>query len=272
MDQQAITDLSVDLIKRYYDNDVMPFLSHMDDDALWYGPAEGQFLRGRETMIRTWSNEKNQLTFTMGNLKAVHVSGHPSTCDVMLTYTVVTHYPDGHDLSVFQRIQLSWCMRSMKDEQGNRIRAPRILMCHISNPHAKHADDTIYAKTFDQVYAGTQAMPHKGERIHLHGTDRADYFFLSDSIQWIEAARGGTHSVVHATDEAIEVRSPVSELAQRYDHLFLRCHTSYLVNPNYIRSIRRFKVTMADGTELPIPEKKYTSFRDQVAKKLNGLR
>ena len=45
---------------------------------------------------------------------------------------------------------------------------------------------------------------------------------------------------------------------------FLRCHQSYLVNPLYIRNIRRFKVTMTDGAELPIQEKKYTAFRDRA--------
>ena len=107
-------------------------------------------------------------------------------------------------------------------------------------------------------------MPHKSERIHLHGADKSDYFFLSDSIQWVESAKGGKHSVVHTPDEAVETRTPISALARDYGHLFLRCHASYLINPNYIRSIRRFCVTMTDGAELPIPERKYTAFRRLV--------
>lgn len=268
MNQQEIADLSADLIIRYYDNDVVPFLSHMDEDALWYGPAEGQFIRGRAAMFEAWDLEDHSLTFTMGNLKVTHVSAHPSTCEVMLTYTVVTHYPDGHDLSVFQRLQFSWCMRTVVDALGNRSRVPRVLMCHISNPHAKHEDDTIYGVHFDQIYAGSIAMPHKGERIHLHGADGSDYFFLSDSVLWVESTRGGKHSVVHTNDDAVETRAPVSALERSYGHLFVRCHSSYLVNPTYIRTMRRFAVTMTDGTELPVPEKKYTAFRAQVEKKL----
>ena len=51
MNQQEIADLSADIIMRYYENDVTPFLSSMDEDALWYGPAEGQFIRGRAKMF-----------------------------------------------------------------------------------------------------------------------------------------------------------------------------------------------------------------------------
>ena len=32
--------------------------------------------------------------------------------------------------------------------------------------------------------------------------------------------------------------------------------------------IRRFAVTLNDGTELPIPEKKYTSFRDKAKERM----
>lgn len=185
MKQQEIADLSAELIIKYYENDYMPFLESFDDDSLWYGPAEGQFLRGREAMIRAWQAEEHSLRFTMGNLKVVHISGNSATCSVMLTYTVVTHYPDGHDLSVYQRLLLCWCERKEKDTDGTIKKVPRILVCHISNPHGKHEDDVIYPVNYAQVYAGEKALLQRGERIHFHGVDRSDYFFFSDAVYWI---------------------------------------------------------------------------------------
>lgn len=90
---------------------------------------------------------------------------------------------------------------------------------------------------------------------------------LSDTILYISAAHGSKHSEVHTTDGTIEVAASVSALAKQYGRLFLRCHHSHLVNPDYIQNIRRFKVTLSDGTELPIPEKKYTAFREQCQKR-----
>lgn len=69
MNRKDIAQLSADLIMRYYDNETTPFLEHFDDDSLWYGPAEGQFIQGREAMIRTWSKEEHELTFTVGDMK-----------------------------------------------------------------------------------------------------------------------------------------------------------------------------------------------------------
>ena len=31
-------------------------------------------------------------------------------------------------------------------------------------------------------------MPQQGQRLHSHGTDRSEFYYLSDSILWAEAA------------------------------------------------------------------------------------
>ena len=38
----------------------------------------------------------------------------------------------------------------------------------------------------------------------------------------------------------------------------------YLVNSIHVTRVRRFNVLMADGTDLPIPKKKYTAFKKGV--------
>ena len=265
VNQQAVSELSAQLIIRYYENDYMPFLLHMDDDALWYGPAEGQFLHGREAMINAWNAEEHPLRFSLGNLEVTHNSSHPSHCNVVLTYSVVTHYPSGQDIALNQRTLLCWCERTIGDGES-RERVPRILLCDISNPHGKHEDDTIYPTNFENIYSGHHALAHSGKRLQFHGADRSEFFFLSDSVMWIEAAHGSKHSIIYTDEGAVEVLSSVAELEKRYSRFFLRCHQSYLVNPDFIRSIKRFRLTLEDGTELPIPEKKYTAFRDKVDK------
>ena len=50
-------------------------------------------------------------------------------------------------------------------------------------------------------------------------------------------------------------------LEKRFPDYFLRCHQSYLINPDFASSIERFKLTMSDGFVIPIPEKKYTQVK-----------
>lgn len=268
MNHQMIADLSAELILKYYDNNYMPFLNHMDDDALWYGPAEGQFLRGRETMIKAWNAEEHELRFSLGNMEVTHISSHPSFCNVMMSFHVTTHYPDSEDITLSQRILLTWCERNIEDQSGSKTKEPRILVCHISNPHEKHDDDVIYPNNFHEIWHNCKSEPLHGKRIHFHGMDRSDYFILADTIIRIEAAHGAKHSIVITTEGELEVMSSITKLEKQYGKLFMRCHQSYLVNPAYITNIRRFRVLLSDGTELPVPEKKYTAFRDKAVKKL----
>lgn len=270
MNQRTIAELTAELILRYYENDPWPFLEHFDDEGLWYGPAEGQYIKGRTPMLDIWSHDEHNLTFTVGDMKVESNSAGPSSCNVMLSYPVVTHYPDGEDISVNQRLLLCWGNRSVIDENGKRTKQPRILVCHISNPHPKHEDDVIYPKRFRQVYSQRGVIPHKGERLHFRGVDRSDYFYLSDSILYIETDEGGMHSILHTADESIKILDKVIDLAKVCPHLFLRCHQSYLVNPNYIRNIRRFELRLTSGVVLPVPEKKYTAFREQVTRLLKN--
>ena len=159
----------------------------------------------------------------------------------------------------------------IEDENGSKEKQPRILLCHISNPHSMHEEDTIYPKNFHQIYYSSASLRQNGDRIHFHGLDRSDYFILSDTVVYIEAAHESRHSILHTVDgESVEVFTSVSALEKRYHHLFLRCHQSYLVNPGYIRNIRRFKLTLSDGTQLPIPEKKYTAFRDMAIQQFSS--
>ncbi len=264
MNTQMIADLSAELIIKYYDNDYMPFLSYMDDKALWYGPAQGQFIEGREAMINIWSAEEHSLRFTMGNMEVVHTSSNHSFCVVIMTYNVTTHYPDGNDITLNQRISLTWCEHIFHSESGETIKKPSILVCNISNPHEKHGDDVIYPIKFQEIYRKDLTAHLSGRRLHFHGKDKSDYFILTDTIIFIEAAHGGKHSILHTDDGETEVMSAISLLEKRYGELFLRCHQSYLVNPDRIAEIRRFKMTLTNGEELPIPEKKYTSVKEKA--------
>ena len=82
MKRRAIMNLSTEILLRYYDNDVSMFLEYLDDHVLWYGPAERQFLRGKEAMAAAWASENNPLTFTTGNLKTELISPGPSLLEL----------------------------------------------------------------------------------------------------------------------------------------------------------------------------------------------
>ena len=159
---------SVYILTEYYKNCTEPYFAHMAENAIWHGPAIGQYLAGLDQIREAWNREKNQLTFTLGDLKAEYIQTSTSSCEVMLTFVVTTHYPNGEDISLFQRIQLSWADTVYTDENKQRKRIPQIYMTHISNPVEQHSADFIYPLHYNEIYRKAQ-NPAQEPRISFQG-------------------------------------------------------------------------------------------------------
>ena len=41
----------------------------------------------------------------------------------------------------------------------------------------------------------------------------------------------------------------------------VRVHSGYIINPRDVVSVWRFRVSLSDGSVIPIPEKKYTAVK-----------
>lgn len=259
MNVKEMVDLTNDIVQKYYQNDIQPFLDHVDEKVLWYGPAKGQFLSGRKAILDAWAGEKHSLNFTLGNVRLDHISSHSSYCEVMMSFPVTTHYPEGDQVTMDQIIHITWCERKIDEKK-----VPRMLVVHISDLYHKHEADNIYPVHFNEIYKGYIPITGNSQRIYFHGTDSADLYLLPDTIIYAESIDYGRHSMLYTTGGAFRVSLSATALENEYPEFLLRCHKCHLVNPRHIVSISRFKVTLSNGKELAIPEKKYTAFRKNV--------
>ena len=148
--------------------------------------------------------------------------------------------------------------------EGKKV--PRMLVVHISDLYHKHKADNIYPVHFIEVYKGY--MPVTGDsssrRIYFHGTDSADLYLIPDTIIYAESIDYGRHSMLYTINGAFRTSVSITTLENEHPEFLLRCHKCHLVNPAHIIGISRFKVTLSNGQELAIPEKKYTAFRKAV--------
>ena len=257
--------LTNEIVQRYYQNDIQPFLDHVDEKVLWYGPAKGQFLSGKQAILDAWSGERHSLSFSLGNVCLDHISSHNSYCEVMMSFPVTTHYPDGGSITMDQIIHITWCERKAAD---TKEKVPRMLVVHISDLYQKHKADKIYPVHLNEVYNGRLPVAESGQRLYFRGMDSSDLYLLSNTIMWAESTTYGRHAILHTTDGDFQVSAPSSVLEKEHGDLLVRCHECHLVNPRYIVCIKRFHVTLSNGKVLPIPEKKYTAFKKAVYDRL----
>lgn len=260
MRAQGIAALSAKILLTYYDNEIRPFLEFCHNDVLWIGPAQGQIIRTREGLARAFAQESNGLKFAVHNLSVTPLAtSSPSVFEVLMTFLVDTFWPGDSTNRVDQRIILTWV---------NCRDAPRILVCHISNAIAYDERDRIYPVHYEKTY-GEEVVPAtspRSGRICLRGTGRTTLYLDWDDVIYVESL--GTHSRIHTTDGECESVETVSGIARRYGNLFVRCHTSYLVNPAFVRAVTRCKAQLATGRELPIPEKRYSAIRKELTARM----
>ena len=141
---------------------------------------------------------------------------------------------------------------------------PRMLVIHISDLYQKHTLDNIYPVHFNQVYRGYMPVSESGRRIFFQGKDSFALYLLPDTILWVESTNNGRSSIIHTNNAEYHVKATTVELEREHPDFLIRCHRCHLVNPKHIVCIKRFNVTLSDGKEIPIPEKKYTAFKKTV--------
>lgn len=223
MTTQALLRLSADIITRYYNNEIEPFLAACHPDVLWIGPANTQIIRTRETLIKTFAEEHHNLRFEMHDLVTVPLMTPSSkVLEVLLFYDVDTIWPDNSMQRVKQRVQLSWVV------EGGQ---PFIRVCHVSNALDYDDRDVIYPVHYgeDRVRVAVLSGEDRAPRIVLKGANKAMLYLRPAYIDYLETS--GMHTYIHTQNDIRESSERLTAIDKRYPGLFLRCHEKLPCEP-----------------------------------------
>lgn len=196
MTTQALLQLSADIITRYYNNEIEPFLAACHPDVLWIGPANTQIIRTRETLIETFAEEHHNLRFEMHDLVTVPLMTPSSkVLEVLLFFDVDTIWPDNSMQRVKQRVQLSWVV------EGGQ---PFIRVCHVSNALDYDDRDVIYPVHYgeDRVRVAVLSGEDRAPRIVLKGANKAMLYLRPAYIDYLETS--GMHTYIHTQNDIRE--------------------------------------------------------------------
>jgi DNA-binding LytR/AlgR family response regulator len=83
---------------------------------------------------------------------------------------------------------------------------------------------------------------------------------LYKDIKFIESV--SRKILIHATQGDVSTYSKLDEVETKInDERFLRCHKSYLVNMDYIKSAEDYSFILTDNTEVPIKQRTFASIK-----------
>lgn len=97
------------------------------------------------------------------------------------------------------------------------------------------------------------------------------YKVLLKEIKYIETKKGNVSLHLFSNRELTAYRS-MKEMEQVLPaELFQRCHTSYLVNMEYINGVKKLEIELLDGEIIPISQPKRKYFMEKLTKYWGNL-
>ncbi len=263
MKKDDIIKLSIYIITEYYKNNLVPFFEHISEDVLWIGPARGQQIHGKKNLMLAYAQEQHNLTFTMGDIKVLCISPHNRVKEVVLHYDIYTHYPSGNTDVHDQRLHYTWCEKRTRTDDGSKYQ-PQIISLHISNAWPYDDLDTIYPVHLEKMFAATSVVSRSERYVTVKAADGCVHRIAASHILYAATVKRAAKLQIYMENDVITINKKISRFEEENPGLFVRIHSGYLVNPAHVSNVRRFTVTLADGTELPLPEKKYTQLKKQL--------
>lgn len=254
---------SIRIITEYYDNNLHPFFDCLGDDTLWIGPAEGQELRGRDNIIKAFSSENHELTFTIGAIRAECISPNRSIHEVILQYDIYTHYPTGNTDLHIQRLHFSWYLNKVKND-NNIVSRWELAVVHISNAWKYDKRDTIYPIHYESLGLPVRIVSKPDSFITVQSTDMCVHRIPIDNLLYIETVKKSAKLRIHTTTDIIIINGTLQQFEEKCPDDLLRIHSCYLINPKCVIRIDRFYVILSDKTRLSVPEKKYTAIKHRI--------
>lgn len=271
IDNTVAISLTTDFVTSYCRKDLSFIPPHIDARTFFIGPRKGQVFRGGTEVLNAWIAKHPMPDFSVSDIEASSVITSPITCEVILHYTITWHKPDGTRLVHPQILQVSWFVQqtvagSQKDSENHDHY--KVAVMHISNPDDLDERDLLYnsfgdiaISTISHKTAGSSKDTGEMPWIVIPGIGAVLNRYPMNSILWIESAEQGHQSLVHTRDRDIRCAKPISYYVEKYPGAFLRPSVRFLVNPFFIKTVKRFQIELWNGQLLRVPEKKYAAFK-----------
>lgn len=93
--------------------------------------------------------------------------------------------------------------------------------------------------------------------------DSGNYRILLNRLRYVETFN--RNLLFHSEQENIICYKTMKEITQRLTpYGFIRCHSSYLVNPFFVKGVKKLEITLITGETLPISQPKRKEFMERL--------
>lgn len=261
MKTNELADLSLRILTEYSHGHLQLLFNWISDDILWVEPEWPDIIHSAELLRSSLSRNRENMSVRIHYLNPPLVFESPSasSCQIILRY-LAEQSVIGTAIKQYRRcMEIIWSLQP-SDECQTPSLSWKISSVFCSSVPLSSG---LYTSSCVREPAPAFTDGPMSLRIPIRDTDQTTHYIPLRSIIWAESCE--SHCLLHTTEGEILAACSLSRLYKEYSELFYRPHASYLVNPSYIHSLSHFKLTLTNGAVIPVPEKKFTRVRRDLA-------
>ena len=259
---QDIPEIIEEILNDYYSKNFPKVLSRLTEDCLFIGICD-LFCKYPYDIERCIAQDMENPLMLVRNCEFT-VAGNPphDATEAVVIGTYSTYTAPNEPQIHASNARLTACLRL---ESGRWL----AYHVHVSNVWSELTGDdrfpfSVSKATYDYVKEILRTGNKTGllpSRITLEfGRNRR----LVDPNEIMYVKAHGKRCVIHCMGDEFSVPALLREVVDQLPGTFVKVHRSYLVNSTNVQSLQRSSVTMIDGSEIPLPEKRYTAVRREI--------
>ncbi|MCR1865359.1 LytTR family transcriptional regulator DNA-binding domain-containing protein [Murimonas intestini] len=260
--EKDILDKSRELIHAFMNKQLLPFKNLLDENFVWVGDYSSQYIQGRENFLKTVELEAALPPLELNQEEYAMLTHERQTWVTYGRFTVTAQGMGDTPLS--SKVHFTFVWKQNKEA----LYLLHANACHVIDeqvqetaPEPAAEESTPQARVFDrtniEILSGGRM-----EKIRIKDLNSNVHFLFPGEILYMKSDNKIT--TIYTDHDSFMARITLNEMEHPH---FVRIHNSYLVNIRYITKIRRYKATLADGTQLPIGQTRYKSIQKQISGK-----
>lgn len=256
--QEAVM-LTQECLARYWQLDPEYVLNYCDDNVVWVGSVQSQFMEGKDAVAQDFRNSMRELTpCHLMSQEFIIAQNTGNSCTIVGRYLTTTDDDVEYFLQVQQRCTFVW------EQTGDGLKIKHI---HVSNPmgELKVIEGKLFVNEMGKM-AREYLMNHiralqDREKIIVTDKNNTIHFLMLSKVVYVDA--NGRGCIIHTIQgEKVNARLSITDFLAAAGECFISVHRSYVVNKAYISCIKKYEIIMLDGSRIPIPMKKYKEVRE----------
>lgn len=254
--------MTVNAMQQYYLGNVMMWYEYAHEDMVMLSVGKGQLIRGKQEIFDKLSSTINtdvQYELTGITCDAFPTAGGKQSCTTVLQMDITAYYPTGRVTRTNQRVTVDWRFFKKPEKKWQ-------AMCvHISVASDKPEEKEIAQISENYLYETTELIQE--ERKYMFKDVLGNSHYTSE-MQIVRIQSDIAYSKIYLRDgEMFRINKMITELENELGENFVRIHRKHLINTKYLISMKNYKMTLRDGTELPVSQKNYSEIKKKLSER-----